>query len=244
MTRDDVIMILATLKAAYPHAYKGMTRRDGEALVNLWQRQFADEDPNAVQAAVDALIATRTAGYSITPGEVKEKLHTLRTVNELNESDAWALVSKACSNGLYGYREEFAKLPPEVQQAVGRPEQLREWSQMDENTVQSVVASNFMRSFRTTQQRNKELSMIPAEVREMLSDVTKKLELNAAQAQQLPEPEPAAAPEALPAAPAAVPIFRDLSELIPERETYTPPADEDWIKMRDEALSRLEKGGQ
>lgn len=177
MTRDDVIMILATLKAAYPHAYKGMTRRDGEALVNLWQRQFADEDPNAVQAAVDALIATRTAGYSITPGEVKEKLHALRTVNELNESDAWALVSKACSNGLYGYREEFAKLPPEVQRAVGAPEQLREWAMMDSDTVQSVVASNFMRNYRATQQRTKEMAMLPQTVQQMLSGVADSMKM-------------------------------------------------------------------
>lgn len=165
MTRDDVIMILATLKAAYPHAYKGMTRRDGEALVNLWQRQFADEDPNAVAAAVDALISTRTAGYSITPGEVKEKLHQLRTVNELNESDAWALVSKACSNGLYGYREEFAKLPPDVQRAVGAPEQLKAWAMMDAEAVESVVASNFMRAYRTQQKRDKELALLPEELR-------------------------------------------------------------------------------
>lgn len=171
MTRDETIMILSTLKAAYPHAYKGMSRRDGEALVNLWERQFAGEDPQAVAAAVDALISTRTAGYSITPGEVKEQLQKLRTVNQLSEADAWAMVSKACSNGIYGYREEFAKLPPEVQKAVGRPEQLREWAMMDTEAVQSVVASNFMRSYRTAQQREKEKAMLPQNVQEMLAGV-------------------------------------------------------------------------
>ncbi len=42
MTRDDAIMILAVLKAAYPHSFKDLTRRDGEAMVSLWQMQFAD----------------------------------------------------------------------------------------------------------------------------------------------------------------------------------------------------------
>ena len=177
MTRDETIMILSTLKAAYPHAYKGMSRRDGEALINLWERQFAGEDPQAVAAAVDALISTRTAGYSITPGEVKEQLQKLRAVNQLSEADAWAMVSKACSNGIYGYREEFAKLPPEVQRAVGRPEQLREWAMMDTEAVQSVVASNFMRNYRATQQRTKEMAMLPQTVQQMLSGVADSMKM-------------------------------------------------------------------
>ena len=177
MTRDEVIMILSTLKAAYPHAYRGMTRRDGEALINLWIRQFADEDPGQVQAAVDALIATRTAGYSITPGEVKERLHALRTADEMSESEAWALVSKACRNGIHHYREEFEKLPPEVQRAVGAPEQLRDWGMMDEETVGSVVASNFMRTYRTSRQRAKETAMLPQSVRQMLSGLADSMKM-------------------------------------------------------------------
>ena len=177
LSRDDAIMILSTLKAAYPQAYKVVSRRDAEATINLWPRQFANEEPEAVAAAVDARIATRTAGYSITPGEVKEQLHRLKTVDGLSETDAWALVSRACSNGLYGYREEFAKLPPEVQRAVGAPEQLKAWAAMDADTVESVVASNFMRNFRTTQQREKELSILPQTVREMLSGVSDSMKM-------------------------------------------------------------------
>ena len=239
----SVKMLITLLQSEYPNSFVNYDERLLKLKIELWEKEFANDDLNVVYAAIRTYMRSPER-FAPTIGQIREKMDMLTEPDKLSEVAAWALVSKACRNGYYGYKEEFAKLPPEIQQAVGRPEQLREWSQMDENTVQSVVASNFMRSFRTTQQRNKELSMIPAEVREMLSGVTKKLELNAAQAQQLPEPEPAAATAALQAAPAAVPVFRDLSELIPERETYTPPADEDWIKMRDEALSRLEKGGQ
>lgn len=174
MNREEVLMVLSTLKAAYPHAYKDLTKRDGEALVALWERQFRNDDAQAVSAAVDALISTRTAGYSIVPGEVKEMLSRLRNAQELDSGAAWALVSKACANGIYGYREEFAKLPPEVQRAVGAPEQLRTWAVMDEETVNSVVASNFMKTYRTQRERQKEHEKLPEAVRTLISGINLK----------------------------------------------------------------------
>ena len=172
MSIEETLMILAVLKAAYPHAFKGMTRKDGEAMAQLWRRQFENESYSEVDAAVNALISTRTAGYSPTIGEVKEQIQRIRKNNDLDELAAWALVSKACCNGIYGYREEFAKLPPDVQRAVGTPEQLKEWAQMDVETVQSVVASNFQRSYRTTVARRKDFEKLPASVQDVVKQIS------------------------------------------------------------------------
>lgn len=177
MTTDETLAVLAILKAAYPHSFKGMKEADGWAMVNLWQMQFADVSAQEVTAAVNALISTRTAGYSPTIGEVKEKMHTLRSATALSEQDAWALVSKACRNGYYGYKEEFAKLPPEVQRAVGQAEQLRDWAIMDVDTFQSVIGSNFMRNYRASQAREKEMQMLPQSVREMIGGVADNMKM-------------------------------------------------------------------
>ena len=171
MTREDTVKLMTMLKAAYPHSYKDLTKPDAEAMLALWQRLFSGDDTAEVFAAVDALISTRTVGYSPTPGEVKEKMQQLKRSNDLDELAAWALVSKACRNGLYGYREEFEKLPPDVQAAVGAPEQLRAWAMMDTEAVESVVASNFQRNYRTTKARQKELDKLPADVRKMISGI-------------------------------------------------------------------------
>ena len=171
MNRKETMQILAALRAAYPSSFKDLDRMDIEAMTQLWQTLFADENYPDVSAAVYALISSRTVGYSPTVGEVKEKLHSLRTVNELSEQDAWALVSKACQNGLYGYRKEFDKLPPEVQRAVGSAEQLKAWAAMDVDTVESVVASNFKRSFRVNAERKKELDMLPESVRSVIGQL-------------------------------------------------------------------------
>jgi hypothetical protein len=177
MNKTETKMILSVIKAAYPHSFKDMTRKDAEAMVALWERSFAGDPYDMVNAAVAALIVTRTAGYSPTVGEVKEQIQKLSSVNELSEIEAWALVSKACANGLYGYRKEFAKLPPEVQRAVGSPEQLRDWAMMEAEVVQSVVASNFMRNYRTRLARDKELAMLPPDVRNLISNTVDRLKL-------------------------------------------------------------------
>jgi len=177
MTRAETVQILATLRAAFPHSFKDMGQDDIQATVNLWAMMFADDPYPAVNASVCALIASRKTGYSPTIGEVKEKLQDYAVSDAPSETEAWALVSKACRNGLYGYRKEFDKLPPAVQEAVGAAEQLRAWAAMDADTLESVVASNFMRSYRAQTAKDKEIAMLPQEVRQMLGGISEGMKL-------------------------------------------------------------------
>ena len=179
MDRNETVKILTVLKAAYPHSFKGLPRRDAEAMIDLWQKMFETEPYANVNAAVSALIATRKEGFTPTIGEVKERLAFAKeqAAGALSEQEAWALVEKACRNGLYGYQKEFEKLPAEVQRAVGAPEQLRAWAMMDSEVVNSVVSSNFMRNYRTQKQREKECAMLPLSVRETISLVGNNLKM-------------------------------------------------------------------
>lgn len=178
MTYGEICGVLAILKAAYPHSFKDMGRADAETTAKLWQRMFTDDPASDVTAAVYALISTRKEGFSPTIGEVKDKIQFMRAADALSASGAWALVAKAARNGLYGYEAEFAKLPPAIQKTVGQASQLREWAMMDENTLNSVVASNFMRSYRAVAKQEEELAKLPTELRLMLADVTNKIMLD------------------------------------------------------------------
>lgn len=174
MDKVETTRILAILKAAYPSSFKEMAEADYRAMIDLWQTMFAADSYEAVNAAVAALISTRKEGFTPTIGEVKERLAFAReqASGTLSEQAAWAMVEKACRNGLYGYKKEFEKLPPEVQRVVGAPEQLKAWAEMDAETVNSVVASNFMRSYRVEKQREKERSLLPPAARETISLVS------------------------------------------------------------------------
>ena len=165
MTRDDVLKTLAILKAAYPSSFqvngRAMPKRDAEAMVQLWTRQFADEDAGAVRAAVENLISSRTTGFSPTVGEIKDQLHRLRTVDGINDAQAWALVEKACRRGLYNAREEFDKLPEDIQRIVGHPRQLHEWAMLDTHEVSTVIAAGFKRAWRARKDIEKSLGCVP-----------------------------------------------------------------------------------
>ena len=235
MTSNETTLVLGVIKAAFPLFYKDMGRRELTGIVNLWHAMFADDEAEVVMAAVKALIATQVEGYPPTIGAVKDQMARLSTPQELTEQEAWALVSKAVKRGYYDFKEEFEKLPEVVQRAIGRAEQLRVWADMDEQTVESVVASNFMRSFRVKLRQQKELSMIPADVRRMLSSVADRLRMNAPNAG-------AALLTAPPEHPGRAEPGRDdpaesvAAKPVQAAARYEPLTEEEFEKKREDAL--------
>ena len=87
--------------------------------------------------------------------------------------EAWSLVSKALRNGYYGAAEEFNNLPPLVQKAVGSPDNLRNWSQTDVKAIETVIQSNFMRSYVAIVKREYEIKKMPADVQALIENVNK-----------------------------------------------------------------------
>ena len=172
MTKADVIGIMAILETAYPQYYAKRGNQERMEGANLWAELFAADPAPVVAAAIKSIIVSSPNPFPPSIGEIKNKMHDLTTPAEMSETEAWALVSKALHNGIYGYQAEFDKLPPTVQAAVGRAEQLREWAMMDIGEIESVVASNFMRGFKTIQKREREVALIPPDVRELLTGVS------------------------------------------------------------------------
>lgn len=173
MTTDDIRNVLAFLKQAYPSSFRDMNEEDARNTVKIWKMFFEHEDAGIVNAAVVALIGSRKEGYTPTIGEICEKIRELKNPDAMTEQDAWALVAKACRNGYYGYKEEFEKLPPDVQKAVGAPEQLRAWALIDEDELETVTASNFRKAYRTHIQREQEMQRLPSAMREQLAALTR-----------------------------------------------------------------------
>ena len=169
MTRDDVIKIMSVLRGAYPHFYRDISKQEAYDTINLWTDMFSRDDASIVSAAVKSLIDGDDKGFPPTIGQVKAKMRLLVGSDELTEAEAWNLVSKAVKNGLYGAVEEFEKLPPAVKRIVGSPSQLRDWASMDSDTLHSVVASNFQRSYKVVATREKEIAALPDDVKKLIN---------------------------------------------------------------------------
>ena len=187
MELKQALQVLAVLKAAYPQHYRGLSDGDIRAMATLWASMF-EEPYGDVMQAVKAHIVTDARGFCPTIGAVKEQLARMRESRRggaLTEHEAWELVRQALKNGYYGAQQEFAKLPAVVQKILGGPSQLRDWAMLPDEQVGTVIASNFMRSYRARAAWESDVEKLPATVRrEFLPDVARRLQEGAQEAEQ------------------------------------------------------------
>ena len=158
MNEKETVKILSVITEVYPVFRKD---RDISATARVWQRIFEHTPYAAVEQALMAYIATDTKGYPPVPGAINERIMQARELSGLTENDAWILVLRAVSRGIYNSAEEFAKLPEEVQRIVGHPRQLHEWALLDAGEVNTVIASAFRRSWRARKELERNLGMAP-----------------------------------------------------------------------------------
>ncbi len=168
MTREETQDFMAMLQGAYPN----FNPPNKTVAVNAWKMALEDYEEKQAHLAFKLYMQTDTSGFAPAPGQIIDKIHGLTQPSELNEMEAWSLVSKTIRNSGYNSVEEFAKLPLLVQKAVGLPDQLRTWA-LDENYNEQVVMSNFQRAYKIELQREKELQKIPKAVRDMIANVNK-----------------------------------------------------------------------
>lgn len=168
MTISQTAQMMAILRAAYPRFYIGMTDEDAEAALNLWHGFFADDDASLVSDAVKAFIANDTKGFPPSIGQIREKLDTInQAVNgfELTPQSAWGLVKRAMKDSAYHAAERFAELPEVVREVVGSPSQLHDWAVSDDGVSESVLASNFQRSYAARAEQHRTIRRMPGDVR-------------------------------------------------------------------------------
>jgi hypothetical protein len=173
MTRQEALAIMAMLKTAYPSFYKHLSKEDISAAVNLWATMFSEESIQVVTEAIKALMCTLK--YPPTIADVKEKIAMITQPLMMTEMEAWSRVRGAIS--YYHANEAFANLPPMLQKIVGSPNQLREWALMDTETVQSVIQSNFMRSYKAKVAQEKEYAMLPSSTKQLIAGLAQKYSL-------------------------------------------------------------------
>lgn len=171
MTKEEVGKVLALINAYYPYFFRDMNADGKRGIIALWERQFAEYEYAVVVSALDAYIAVDEQNKAPNVGMLKSLIRKMTQPEEMTEQEAWEKVAHALRNSGYNSVEEFEKLPEQIQRVVGSPNQLKEWSQMDTETLHSVVASNFQRSYRARAKSDKEYMAIPASVRQIFAEL-------------------------------------------------------------------------
>lgn len=164
MTREQVGKLLMTIQAYYPN-YNPPNK---EITLNAWHIMLAEYPEELVLQALRACITTNTSGFAPDVGQIMSKIQIISQPQELDGMAAWGLVSKALRNGTYGAVEEFNKLPPLVKQAVGMPDNLKNWATSDYQTIETVIQSNFLRTYETVVRRANEINRMPDNIKSLI----------------------------------------------------------------------------
>lgn len=245
MTLRETTAIMEILSTAYPRFYAGPNAPDQKQTAKLWADMFAEDDVKLVAAAVKALIATDEKGFPPHIGAIKAKIRQLVTPREMTEQEAWNRVYRAVCNSGYNAETEFSALPERLQRMVGSPNQLREWAAMDSDTVQSVIASNFQRSYRARVRSDREWEALPADIKAIAREAARK--------RTLPEENPSKPALSAQKARSQEEVQGALKKLReefggPRREEWRAQAqkisDEEIAKRREENLRRLREWGE
>jgi len=175
MNREETGKILFIISGMFPRQYSNMSPQQIDAITSTWADMLEDYEFSTVQQAVKALFATSKWPPSI--AEVIEKCQYILNGGQepLNEQAAWSLVNKAITNSSYHAKEEFEKLPKVIQNVIHDPGQLREWARSEKSSIETVVASNFMRSYKTELVREKEQQALPESVKTLISSIDVKM---------------------------------------------------------------------
>ncbi len=173
MTFKEMSDILSIIGAVYPQFYAKLSENDVKATTKVWHSFFASDDASLVSDAVRTFIANDTKGFPPSIGQIREKLDVINQAVhgfELTPQSAWGLVKRALKDSAYHAAERFSELPEVVQEVVGSPSQLHDWAVSDDGVSESVIASNFQRSYAARAQVHKELRRAPGDVLARIED--------------------------------------------------------------------------
>jgi hypothetical protein len=165
MNKIEVTALLSIIKTAYPNFYKGAGEINNA--IDLWSMMFVDDSAKIVTEAVKALMCTLK--FPPTIADVKEKIALITQPERMTEMEAWNMVKNAIS--YYHAKEGFDGLLPLLQRLVGSPNQLMEWAVMDIDDLETVVKSNFMRSYTVRARQEAERAMLPESTRDLIQQL-------------------------------------------------------------------------
>lgn len=167
MTREDTQKLLLAISSVYPN----FKPENATLTVDTWHWALEEYPAEAIKGALQIYIKTNNTGFAPSVSQLIGCIHTPKQVEQLSEGEAWYLVKQAIRDSGYHAKERFDELPPLVQRAVGGASMLHQWGMTDSDEVNSVIMSNFQRTYRALLEKQAFSEKVPP----ALSDLVKGL---------------------------------------------------------------------
>ena len=175
LNREEINKVMFTLRVSYSAYFAKYTVTDFTYMGEAWAMYFEDYSLKDVMMGLKAYVAGGDRGFPPSPGQIIDKIHMIKNppAKEMTAEEAWGrYVYPAICDGYYHARERFEAMPERIRKAVGSPDSLRELSQGDIDTVQSVEKSHFIRTYNEVRTREREEAKLPQSIRALISQTT------------------------------------------------------------------------
>lgn len=166
-----------------------MTRQEFGSLITIIRSVYRDKDFLSDMSEMEVwysflkdysfgeskIAVTKLATSSKWIPSIAEIVEQIRLLHETvtgsdGDSELWALIVSASKNSTYGAVDEFNKLPEQCRKFLGSASVLKDFGQIDPNTLQTVVKSQFMKAIPSIRKKTDYNSGLPLEVREVIEN--------------------------------------------------------------------------
>lgn len=136
------------------------------AAIKLWASAFAEDPYTLVNTAVMTMIQTDASDFRPNVAKVRRKMHDIVYGERMTETEAWLTVKNSLPEAqespetLKGARSAWDKLPDDIKKLV-TPKQLLDYNSVETATLDTVIQSNFMRSYREVSDRRYSKESLP-----------------------------------------------------------------------------------
>lgn len=170
MTREETVDLIRSLVSLYPN-WKPDNLTE---TVNAWHWALEEYPAPAIKAALQIYLKTDKTGFAPSAQQLISSMYSIKEKTALSEGEAWNIVKRALQDSTYHANERFEDFPETIKKAVGSANMLQQWAQAESKDVNTVIMSNFQRSYKTVCEREQYLGRIPEQISNLLTDLTNK----------------------------------------------------------------------
>lgn len=167
MNREETKRVLKILSVAYPRYFSGMSKEDKVDHINLYMDMFGGYPVEIVLPALNNYI--RHNEYPPSIAGLQRQIDLLSPQKD-DATELWNILAKACRRGSVMTQEEFEQLPEPIQAWCGDVAQIKELSQMDSATFNSVTRGQFLKTVNLITERQKAQKIAESEMQKLLGN--------------------------------------------------------------------------
>ena len=172
MTREETKELLMTIRAIYPNF--NVRPEEMTPTLNAWHMMLEEYPANAIGAALKIYVKTNSTGFAPSVNQLINSMYETKKNDQMTEGEAWALVKRAISDSGYNSKERYDELPPLLQRAVGNPGMLHQWAMCDSDEVNTVIMSNFQRTYKAMLAKAEFADRVPENLTNVIKGITEK----------------------------------------------------------------------